>query len=215
MSEAWNLNSLDNNTHRIGIFGGTFDPIHKAHIHIAMAAYDELKLKKIIVLTGGNPPHKQDSFWMTDKEYRHEMTIIACQDYAMLEPSRYEMDNEGLSYTYATLEYFSKVYSEYELYFIMGEDSLFDIEDWNNPAGIMKLSHLAVARRLDDGIVKDVFKRVKYLEDKYDAKIHIMNYKMENISSTQIRQRIKMGDYCEEFLDNNVIKYIKEKGLYK
>lgn len=200
---------------RIGLLGGTFDPIHKAHINIALAAYKEYELEKVIMVVSGNPPHKKHHSDMTCKEVRYEMTKLVCEDYEMLIPHRYEIDKKELSFTYDSLLYFKQEFPEYELYFIMGEDSLFNIEKWKYPDKIMSLAKILVAQRYNHHYKMDIEEQRQYLMNKYFANIEIMSCNVEYISSTMLRERLSKGQDCSNYIPNKVIEFINKKGLYK
>lgn len=197
---------------RLGILGGTFNPIHSAHISIAKAALEQLALEKVIILVNGYPPHKSDDCNMASKQDRYNMVCLAAEDFDFLVPVRYELDKEEKSYTCDSISYFKDLYAEYELCFIIGEDNLFEIEGWKNPEYILKNCRIVAAVRNDTERAKS---GADYLIKKYSAKVEILSNKIEYISSTDIRNRIQKGIDCTGLLPNAVIKYIIERGLYK
>lgn len=202
-----------NKSKHLGLLGGTFDPVHKAHIHLALSAKKEFELEKVIMVPSGQPPHKKYHYRMTDKEDRYEMLRLVCEDYEVLEPDRYEIDKKELCFTYDSLLYFKDKYPDYQLSFIMGEDSLFDIEKWKNPKGIMSLVRLLVAKRYDDYDM-DIESQKVYLMEKYSANIEIISKKTEYISSTLLRERLSSNLDCGDFIPIKAIEFIKRKGLY-
>lgn len=217
MLEELSLNIMNKGKsgRKIGLLGGTFDPIHKAHINIALAAYEEYKLEKVIMVVSGNPPHKKNHRDITCKEDRYEMTKLVCEDYEMLIPHRYEIDKKELSFTYNSLLYFKKEFPEYELYFIMGEDSLFNIEKWKYPDKIMSLAKILVAERYNNHYEIDIEEQRQYLMNKYFANIEIMSHNVEYISSTMLRDRLSKGKDCSNYIPDKAIEFINRKGLYK
>lgn len=214
MSEELSLNSM-NKKKGLGLLGGTFDPIHVAHIHIALLAYREFDLDQVVMIPSGQPPHKKDKENMTNKEDRFEMLRLVCKDHPELLPDRHEIDKEGLSYTYESLIHYKKKFADHKLYFIMGEDSLFDIEKWKSPERIMASATLLVARRFERYYDKDIEDQRQYLIRKYSADIKLISNKAEYISSTMLRERLAAGQDCTDLIPDSVIAYIKEKGLYQ
>ena len=117
---------------RYGMMGGTFNPIHLAHLYIAYEAKETLNLDKVIFMVAGNPPHKKESP-VIDSNYRYDMVKMAIKDYSGFEISDYEIKKQGYSYTYETLKYLKGDEEDIEVFFIAGADSLMDIEKWKNP----------------------------------------------------------------------------------
>ena len=118
---------------KIGIMGGTFDPVHNGHLMLAETAYRQFDLDQVWFLPNGNPPHKKEENIGTDARHRSRMVALAIQgrDYCRLE--EYEVRRREVSCSYQTLEHFRKQYPEDEFYFIIGADSLFAIETWVHP----------------------------------------------------------------------------------
>ena len=117
---------------KIGIFGGTFNPIHKAHIQIVSSAREQLKLDFVIIMTGGNPPHK-DNDLIYDGKIRHLMVKKAIKDIGFLIPCDYEINRSEYSYSVDTLKFLKRIYPEDELYFIIGGDSYSNFHKWYKP----------------------------------------------------------------------------------
>ena len=132
---------------KIGIMGGTFDPIHNGHLMLGEYAYKEFQLDQIWFMPNGNPPHKSNDTIESQTQNRVEMVkrAIAGIDYFVLQP--YEVDNKAVHYSYKTLEYFKGVYPEHEFYFIIGADSLFAIENWKQPDRLLKTCVILAAYR--------------------------------------------------------------------
>ncbi len=192
---------------KIGIMGGTFNPIHNAHIYIARSAREQYELDRIVFMPSGNPPHKT---CVTDKKYRYEMTKLAVGN--EFDVSDYEVNKEEYSYTLNTLKYFHTIYPDDEIYFIIGEDSLNDIFDWYKPNEIVKLCKLLVFPRVS---LENTTKTAKEVMGKLDARIYVINSPIFNISSTKIREMIKNGDDVQNLISKEVLKYINENELYR
>ena len=121
---------------KIGIMGGTFDPIHNGHLMLGEYAYREFKLDQVWFMPNGNPPHKQDSVFQTTREDRMEMVTRSIEKYDYFRLEDYEIKRQEISYSYQTMEYFKEKYPENHFYFIIGADSLFMFEQWVHPERI-------------------------------------------------------------------------------
>lgn len=187
---------------RICLFGGTFDPIHNAHLQIADAAQRRLALDKIIFIPAANPPHK-DSSGLTSFEDRFRMVELACQPFAKFIPSRLE-EGEARSYTICTLERFrEQMVPGDELYFLIGSDAFNDLETWHRWLDVVKLTTFIVVSR--PGEMYHVPEGAKVIRlDGLDLPV----------ASTTIRARIAEGEKTPE-LPDAVRKYIDEKSLYR
>lgn len=192
---------------KIGIFGGSFNPIHKMHEDMAVGILKEFGLDKVIFVPTGDKYNKRD---LLDAKKRYHMVSLVCSKYKEFEVSDYEVRN-GNRYTYQTLNYFSEIYKDAEIYFIMGADSLVDFENWKKIDVILRNYKLLVVGRcnicLDE--VTD-----KYIE--YKNNIMLSNVKTAIVSSTFIRELLRLGNRKEVscFLDVDVLDYIKKNGLY-
>ena len=137
---------------KIGIMGGTFDPIHYGHLFIAEAARRSLSLDRLIFVPAGNPPHKHYET-MAAAEDRYAMTALAIKDNPHFEISRIETDNTGASYTSETLETFAGIYGGARFFLIMGMDSALEITKWHDPFKILSLAAVVVVAR--PGYIRD------------------------------------------------------------
>ncbi|NME82169.1 nicotinate-nucleotide adenylyltransferase [Clostridium sp. SM-530-WT-3G] len=198
---------------RYGIIGGTFDPIHNAHLYIAYEAKEQLNLDKVIFMPAGQQPLKTEKK-VTPAWLRYEMVREAIKPYEDFSISDYEIQNEGLSYTYKTLEHFKKLYKDSELFFITGADCLIDIDKWTEVSKIFKVCTFVVFSR--GGIDTELLHvHKKKAEEKYGGKIIILELKDLEISSTDIRNRIKLGKKAEFFVPEKVNEFIKKNNLYR
>ena len=200
---------------RIGIMGGTFNPIHNGHIRLADTAYKEFNLDRVWFMPSKIPPHKDNST-IVDEQHRVKMISLAIKDYDYFTLSELELKREGTTYTSYTLEYLKDVYPNDEFFFIVGADSIFNIESWNRPTVLFKLTHFIVACR-DDIDYKQLEEQCRYLQMKYDAKINIIHMEKMDISSSYIRQmycnKIKLDDF-NYYIDKRVNDYILSEKLY-
>lgn len=200
---------------KVGIIGGTFDPIHNAHLYIAYEAKEQLNLDKVIFMPAGTQPLKVDKK-ITLSKYRYEMVKEAINSYERFEVSDYEINKGGLSYTYETLEHFKNLYKneDIELFFITGADCLMNIEKWKEVKKILSLSNMVVFMRGGADREKLLLQK-DYIEKKYNSSIIFLELKELEISSTDIRNRISEGKKIDFFVPVTVKNYIYEKGLYK
>ena len=162
------------------IFGGTFDPIHIGHIHIAYEALYSLKLDKILFMPAGNPPNKLNK-QITDAKIRYDLVNKAIEGEINFEISDYEVNKKENSYTYETIELFSKLQSNTKWYFLIGADSLIDLDNWKNVDRILNSCQLVVYNRAGFALEK-ILKQKKYLEGKYNNKIIFLDMPIIDIS---------------------------------
>lgn len=195
------------------IFGGTFDPIHNGHLHIAYEALYKLNLDKIIFMPSGNPPHKLNKN-VTEAFLRYEMVKTAIRNEDNFDVSDYEINRDNLSYTYQTLEYFTDLEKETKWYFITGVDCLMDIENWKNTEEILNLCTFVVFNRTGYSI-ESVLKKKISIEKKCNNKIVFLDIPLLEISSTNIRKHIKEGRKVSHLMPESVSYIIEQLGLYK
>lgn len=199
---------------KIGIMGGTFDPIHIGHLLLGEFAFEEFDLDEIWFLPNGDPPHKDTEEMDTILEHRVAMVKIAIKGASHFKLSLHEAKEGIHSYTYKTMLEFHELYPGNEFYFILGADSLFSIEEWKYFKEIFPTCTILAAMR-DDKDVGDMKKQITYLRDKYDAKIELLRAPLLEISSTTIRSRAAKGLTVHYMVPDAVADYIKEYHLYK
>ena len=198
---------------KVGIMGGTFDPIHYGHLMLAQNALDTFSLDEILFVPSGTPWLKE-STKVLSKNKRVSMTGMAIEDNPDFALSTIEIDREGNSYSYETVEELKKEQPETTFYFIMGADSLLEIERWKHPDRLMADCILLVAVR-DDCDREGLKKQIAYLTDKYQADIRILPANRMDISSTKIRQMIQEGKSVRYMLPDQVIRFIQKNHLYQ
>ena len=194
---------------KIGILGGTFDPVHKAHIEIAKAACEKLELSEVIFIPNGIPPHKK--MHQVSKEDKLNMLNLAIKDYPSFYVDTFEIDKDEPSYLYITLEYLVNKYPNDQLYFIAGTDNIYTISKWKNPELIFKYANLVFVKRPDYEIDKNI---IKNLEDTYNGNITIIEIPGIDISSTEIRANFEAFKKVKECLSDDVYSYIVKNAIY-
>ncbi len=199
---------------KIGIMGGTFDPIHIGHLILGESAYHQFELEKVIFMPAGYPPHKPVREDGASNEARTEMVRLAIKSNPHFELSTYEMEKKGESYSYETLEHLLSEDPENTLYFIMGADSLKNFDTWKEPARICKAATIVAAVR-DHLESSEFLGEMNRLEDKYQANIKMLDSLNIDISSHQIREWVKEGKSLKYYVPDPVIEYIQKHKLYK
>lgn len=199
---------------RIGISGGTFDPVHNAHLASAIAVREKLSLDKVIFIPSGNPPHKKEMD-VTSPEHRYLMLQRAVEQIPHFEVSRIEIDREGLTYTIDTLKEFKIKYGSHsKLIFITGADVIHDILTWKDFKAVFAMCEFAATLR--PGYDKEGFlSDIDYLRQEFKAAINMVEIPQMDISSTMIRERVFKGLSIEDLVPESVGNYIKLNNLYK
>lgn len=199
---------------RIGIMGGTFDPVHNGHLLLGRQAYEEYDLDEIWYMPSHIPPHKKDHT-ITDSDHRIEMLRLALDGIPFCHVSEFEMKREGNTYTAHTLELLKDEYPDHRFYFIIGADSLFQIERWYHPEKVMALTTLLVSGREYAGAERSFDEQIRYLTDKYGAVIHPLHNEEVDIASADIRRRVSEGKDIAKDVPAAVEAYIRSRRLYQ
>lgn len=195
---------------KTGIFGGSFNPVHNGHIHLAETIMRELELDRIFFVPSRISPHRSTAEYVSG-EHRLEMLRLACQYKDGLEVSSYELDADRVSYSIYTAEHFRQLYPEDELYLLVGSDMLLCFDKWYRFEDILAQASLAVASR-QDGDLAELEKKAQELS-RY-GRIYISRSSPEIVSSTEIRKKIAKNCDLTCYLDENVVQYIRLNGLY-
>lgn len=196
---------------KIGIMGGTFNPIHTAHLILAEAASWQLGLDKVLFMPSKTPPHKIDED-IASNEHRMNMISLSIQGNTHFELSTLELEREGITYTSDTLRELTQLSQDTVYYFIVGGDSLFMMESWWEPEVIFKLACIVVAIRGE--AQEDLINHIAYLRDKYKASIHLLKTPNLEISSQEIRKNVSLGNSIRYYVPELVYDYIINNGLY-
>lgn len=193
---------------RIGVMGGTFDPIHNGHLFCASEAMDVLSLDYVLFIPSGTPPHKtrQD---MASSEDRYEMVYLAIEEDDRFKISDIEIKRQGRSYTVDTLRELHDIYDPCELFFITGYDALLDMPHWREPLKIAEMANIVAICR--EGYERD--KASELPKAIQNSMILVEAPKLE-ISSTEVRNRVSSRRSIHYLVPEKVIRYITERDLY-
>ena len=197
--------SKDPTVKKLGIFGGTFNPPHLAHLLAAEGVRDQLKLDKVFFVPAAVPPHKQKENIVPAK-HRLEMVRLAIEGNRYFDLSDIELHRKGPSYTIDTVREMKRSYPDDELYFIMGIDLLTEFDTWKDPGKILEECRLVAMNRpgFDLAVVdKDLLLRVE-----------LVNVPSVDISSTNIRRRVKSGRSIRYLVTQDVEEYIRRNSIY-
>lgn len=199
---------------RIGIMGGTFDPIHNGHLLLGKQAYQEYDLKQIWFMPSGRPPHKLDQA-ITGSRHRCDMVKLAIRDEPHFVFSDFEINRKGNTYTADTIQALMSLYHDHHFYFIIGADSLFQIESWYQPEIIFKCVPLLVAGREYEQAPRTIAEQIQYLQQKYDGQIQRLHCQEVDISSEHLRRLAADGKPLHPYVPKQVDTYIKNHHLYE
>ena len=198
---------------KIGIMGGTFDPIHNGHLLIAENAYDQLDLDEVRFIPTGRSPHKQGKR-ITDGTHRLRMVELAIADNPAFVADDSELLSEALSYSYLTLQNLHESSPEDELYFIMGGDSLRDFKTWYHPERICSCATLVAAIR-DECDRVHLMSYAKELKQMFSADIRLIRTPNLSVASSELRKRVAVGETIRYQVPEAVRAYIQNNRLYR
>lgn len=198
---------------KIGILGGTFDPIHNGHLTLGRRAMDQFSLDQVWFMPSGHPPHKQDH-QVTGGEERRDMVQLAIAGTPGFVCSELELWRGGNTYTAQTLSLLREVCPGQVFYFIIGADSLYEIENWFHPELVMSQCVLLAAGRPYRREHRSLEDQVRYLSRTYGAQIALLDFQEIDISSEQIRRMVSEGKSIRGLVPEDVEAYIRRRGLY-
>lgn len=196
---------------KLGIFGGSFNPVHKGHIYLLKSLKEKLGLSKVLVMPSSVPPHK-DILEKVPDEKRIDMLKKALEGIEGVEISLFEIENGGKSYTYFTLEEMKRLYPESEIYFLVGSDMFLSLDSWFNYPKIMDMAvFCAIPREKENRTL--LKEKQKYFES-LGYKTEVLDIEPLDISSSLIREKIKKGEKIDGLLPKSVEEYIRNNKLY-
>lgn len=198
---------------RIGVFGGSFNPIHNGHLVLGKMVCDQLSLDQLIFMPAGCPPHKPHGA-LAPAEQRYAMALLAADVDPRFAVSRLELDAEGTTYTVNTMKTLRKSFNQEDaLFFIMGADSLVDLVNWKSLRALAGLCTFAAAAR--PGIDRNAMvEQIHILERNVQAKVEIVEMPLTDISSSEIRRRVACKEDISSLVPEAVSSYIALNGLY-
>ncbi|MBN1777491.1 MAG: nicotinate (nicotinamide) nucleotide adenylyltransferase [Clostridiales bacterium] len=194
---------------RIGMMGGSFNPIHRRHLQIAACALEELSLDRILFIPNGNPPHKQRE--LADAGHRLEMTRLAVIPYDKFTVSDIEITRSGVIYTVDTLHLLRREFPDADFVCLIGEDTMLELEHWRKPEEVFRLCSFAVCMR--SGQTAETQSIAEALRAR-GAKLRFLSLAPVAVSASDIRRRIAMGENVDTMLTPEVYEYIRVTGLY-
>lgn len=189
---------------RIGLFGGTFNPVHSGHVNLVKNFKEKLSLDKVLVIPTAQPPHKEAKELVSSQD-RINMCRLAFGDLA--EISDIEISRGGKSYTVETLRELKKIYKDDEFYFLVGSDMLLSFKRWYRWEEILTMCTLCATDRNNEQSCKEADKD-------FFEKIIFCDFEKTVVSSSEVREKLEKGESVLSLLPSEVYDYIKEKGLY-
>lgn len=195
---------------RLGVMGGTFDPLHWAHLLAAETARVRFGLERVLFVPAGQPPHKSDAI-VTDPEDRYAMALLGTAGNPYFEVSRIELDREGPSYSVHTIRELKEFHGpETEIYFIMGADEALDLGSWYESDALPELARFLAAPRPGFHL-SDLRTR---LPEPFQEVVELLPMSPVELSSTKLRARVAAGESIRYLVPENVEVYIRKRGLY-
>lgn len=198
---------------KIGIMGGTFNPIHIGHLILSEYAYEQFALDEVMIMPSKNPPHKNKKEIVEDY-HRVNMILEAIATNNRLKLSTIELEREGITYTADTIKQLIEENSNTEYYFIVGADSLFQLMTWHKPEEIIRNVKIVAAVRYNISI-DEMKSQCNLLNKKYNGNIEFLDAPNIDISSKMIRSKLSSGKSIRYMVAEKVYDYIYENGLYR
>lgn len=198
---------------KIGIMGGTFNPIHVGHLFLAEQAYEQFLLDSVMFLPSKIPPHKKNSE-IASEYHRTNMILAAIDGNSHFSLSTLELDRPGVTYTIDTMRQLQKQEPENEYKFIIGADSLFHLHEWNQANDLMNMTEFLVATR-NHHTYEEMYRYAETLKEIYHASVQFIKIPAMEISSSDIRKRIADGKTIRYLVPEQVEAYIRKTELYR
>ena len=199
---------------KIGIMGGTFNPIHNGHIEMVEIAIDVFGLDDVMLIPTGNPPHKNSSEVISKYE-RYELCLLSASKYDNIFVSSIEVDREGTTYTIETLKELEKTYGlKDEIYFIIGGDTVLQLENWKDIKEVFSRCNFIAFGRIGMDATK-IEEKIEHLKSEYGAEIGYITADIMDVASRDLRDMIKKGEPISGLVPKRAEEYIHRHGLYK
>lgn len=199
---------------KVGIMGGSFNPIHMGHLMMSEYIRSTLKIDHVLFVPTGNAPHKDD--YQVSAEERLNMVKIATADNPYFYVSDIEVNRTGTSYSVDTLTQLNKLYPVDQFYFFLGSDIIFDLKNWKKFNELAKITEFAMAIRpgFEQISLEDVYDEIDFLSKEYGATIHVVETPRYEISSTDLRERLGKNYSVKYLIPDPIIEYIKKNNFY-
>ena len=197
---------------KIAIMGGAFDPIHYGHLVTAQTVYENFDVDRVVIMPLGDAPHKEMKGACARERY--EMVKRAVKDNPAFTVSAMEVERKGKTYTVDTISEIKKINPGLIIYFVMGADEIQSIDTWREPARLLGMCRIIAVTRPGFDVEKEM-KAVENTKKKYGCEIHFLEVPSLDISSTDLRNRIKSGKAVKYLIPIEAEKYIDEHELYK
>ncbi len=197
---------------KIGLMGGTFNPIHNAHLRLAQAAYEYCCLDQVWFMPSGLSYLKKD-LPVPSGNVRADMVKLAIRDIPYFSFCDLELQRQGNTYTADTLEELTSLYPKNEFYFLMGADSAFSFPHWYHPEKIAALCTLGIVNRpgTEKGTLCDMVDQLKIC---FQARVVLIPFQEQSLSSSLVREKLQRGEAADDLLPGPVAEYIRQNGLY-
>ncbi len=199
---------------RLGIFGGTFDPVHLGHLILAEQCREQAKLDQVLFVPAARPPHKEEHE-LTRFDQRVEMLALAISGQPAFRVDELEKNRPGPSYTYLTLDELRQKHAGAELCLLIGADTLQDLPQWVQPRRILETATLVVSPRPGWDVDPDRLREALALEADFPLRLQLVHAPLVDIASRDLRARIAQGRSVRYLVPRAVEAYVAEKGLYR
>ncbi len=203
---------------RVGLFGGSFNPIHNGHLHLAESVKNACGLERVLLMPTGTAPHKSSAAYV-DAEHRYAMCRLAASEYNWLSVSDYEIRKNGKSYTVETLTHLKQQYPDIEWTLMIGSDMLLTFDGWYRWMDILGMASVCAVSRQHGDEAQLCEKAESLLRQMQacgqSADIRVLSVAALPISSTQIREKVQKNENCSCLLPENVVQYMNVYGLYR
>lgn len=197
---------------KIALIGGAFDPIHYGHLVTAQTVYDNFDVDRVVIMPLGDAPHKEMSG--AEAFNRYEMAKRAAEDNPAFAVSAMEIERKGKTYTVDTISEIKAINPDIIIYFVMGADEILSVDSWREPERLLKMcSFVAVTRPGFDKA--GVMEKTASVREKYGCEIYFLEVPALDISSSDLRDRLRNGKSVRYLMPDAVVRYIEEKHLYK
>ncbi len=195
---------------RIGIFGGSFNPPHNGHLHLANCVHDALHLDEVWLVPAKQPPHKSAAAY-APAEDRLAMCRLAAEEIPWMRAEDFELRQDAVSYSYYTVTHFAKLYPDAEFFLLIGGDMLKSFTQWYRWQDILQYTALAAIAREPDEYVQ---LEKSAAELRQYGEIHLLNVETITVSSTKIRENVRKRQNNSCYLPKKIVQYINERNLY-